>query len=182
MMDKNVVITLLFFIFLIIMVPSISANEISDNSTYIGESSNDVMYTTTIDSDDIVQASDVVYFNASVEKDGDGSIDSPYKYLRSDRLNKISTAYFADGLYKLDSYRGIYSDLELIGQSAENTIIKYDGMALSIGVDASLYASNITFLRSSIRDFGVFVADDCIFKDCVAAYVDIYGNSFGGAI
>ncbi|MBR0272320.1 MAG: Ig-like domain repeat protein [Methanobrevibacter sp.] len=182
-MDKNVIGILLFFILLIIVVPGVSADEIDINGTDIYGLSDDVVYTDTIDDADLLQAtSDTVYFNASVQKDGDGSITNPYKYLRSDRLNRISTAYFADGVYRLDSYRGIYTDLELIGQSAENTIIRYDGMAFSIGVDASLYASNITFLKSSIRDFGVFVAEDCIFRDCVAAYVDTYGNSFGGAI
>ena len=183
MMDKNVIGILLFFVLLILIIPSVSANEINENSTNVYELSDDVVYSDTIDDNGFVQAaSDTVYFNASVQKDGNGSVNNPYKYLRSDRLNKISTAYFADGVYRLDSYRGIYSDLELIGQSAENTIIRYDGMAFSIGVDASLYACNITFLKSSIRDFGVFVAEDCIFKDCVAAYVDTYGNSFGGAI
>ena len=180
-MDKNVWGLLLIFIFCILMLPVVSASEMNDNNAETCILSDDVLQYDAIDGEVLGVETKEVYFNASVEKDGDGSIDSPYKYLRSSRLNQITTAYFADGLYRLDNYRGIFTDLELIGQSAENTIIRYDGMAFSIGVDSSLSATNITFLKASIRDFGVFVAEDCIFKDCVAGFVDEYGNSFGGA-
>ncbi|WP_407420899.1 C1 family peptidase [Methanobrevibacter sp.] len=181
-MDKKVWGLLLIFIFCILMLPVVSASEMNDNNTETYVLSDDVLQYVTIDGEVLGANTKEVYFNASVEKDGDGSIDSPYKYLRSSRLNQITTAYFADGIYRLDNYRGIFNDLEFIGQSAENTIIRYDGMAFSIGVDSSLSATNITFLKASIRDFGVFVAEDCIFKDCVAAFVDEYGNSFGGAV
>ena len=181
-MDKKIWGLLFIFIFCILILPSVSASELDDNSTVSSLSSDDVICASTIDNEVLADDTKEVYFNASVQKDGDGSQDNPYKYLRSDRLNRITTAYFADGVYRLDSYRGIYTSLELIGQSAENTIIRYDGMAFSIGVDSSLTAKNITFLKASIRDFGVFVAENCIFKDCVAAYVDTYGNSFGGAV
>ncbi|MBR6023647.1 MAG: peptidase C1 [Methanobrevibacter sp.] len=181
-MDNKILSILLIFILFILLIPSVSAIEIN-NDTNIEDSSSDITVTDNIGSDEILSSDIVeVYFNASAEKDGDGSQDNPYKYLQSNRLNKIDVAHFADGLYRLDNYRGIFSDLELVGESAENTIIKYDGMAFSIGVDSSLTASNITFSKASIRNFGVVVAEDCIFKDCVAAYVDEYDNSFGGAI
>ena len=180
-MDNKVLSILLLFTLFILLIPSVSAIEIN-NFTDIGDSFSDVTVSDS-ESDEIL-TSDIaeVYFNASAERDGNGSQDNPYKFLRSNRLNQIDVAYFADGVYRLDNYRGIYSDIELIGQSAENTIIKYDGMAFSIGVDSSLTVTNITFSKASIRNFGVVVAEDCIFKDCVAAYVDDYGNSFGGAI
>ena len=144
-MDKKIWGLLFIFIFCILILPSVSASELDDNSTVSSVLNDDVISLDTIDNEVLADDTKEVYFNASVQKDGDGSQDNPYKYLRSDRLNKITTAYFADGVYRLDSYRGIYTSLELIGQSAENTIIRYDGMAFSIGVDSSLTAKNITF-------------------------------------
>ena len=184
-MDNKFYTSLLILFLLIFLIPCVSADEI-DNNTDICELSIDDVQLTAIDTqhDDVTAASEPVevYFNASAEKDGNGSADNPYKYLRSSRLNKVSTAYFADGLYKLDTSRGIYTDIDFIGQSAENTIIKYEGMAFSVGIDTAFTATNITFLKASIRNFGVVVAENCIFKDCVAAFVDTYGNSFGGAL
>ena len=169
----------------ILLIPNVNAFELNNN-TICNDSLGDVMsienIETSQDNEILGDTTKIVYFNASAEIDGNGSINNPYKYLRANRLNQVTTAYFADGVYKLDNSRGVYTNLEIIGQSAENTIIKYDGMAFSVGIDTAFSATNITFLRASIRDFGVFVAENCIFKDCVAAYVDEYGNSFGGAI
>lgn len=184
-MDKKFLGLFLIFFLFILLVPCVSAAELTNETVYNGSSSN-VMQSSNFEpqTDDGIrgESSNVAYFNASAEKDGNGSIDNPYKFLWANRLNRISTAYLADGLYRLDNYKGIFTDLEIVGQSAENTIIKYDGMAFSVGIDTAFKATNITFLRASVRDFGVFVAEDCIFKDCIAAFLDDYGNSFGGAI
>ena len=131
-MDNKILSILLLFILFILLIPTVSAIDIN-NDTVAEDSAGDIAIDDSTESDEILTRDIAeVYFNASAENDGDGSIDNPYKYLRSNRLNKIDIAHFADGVYRLDNYRGIYSDIEFIGESAENTIIKYDGMAFSI--------------------------------------------------
>ena len=82
--------------------------------------------------DDILRGENDVYFDASVEKDnGDGSIDSPYKYLTSSRIKLNAKIHLAEGEYDLDKRTTLYG-VTITGNNAKNTIIKYDGYGFNV--------------------------------------------------
>ncbi|WP_405290225.1 lectin like domain-containing protein [Methanobrevibacter sp.] len=60
----------------------------------------------------------IIYFNANAAYDGNGSKSNPYKYLYADRILPGVTAYFADGLYDLDTTCTILNGVKLIGEGS----------------------------------------------------------------
>lgn len=140
----------------------------------------------------------VYYFNASANVDGDGSKNNPYKYLRDERLPYGVTAYFADGVYEINSPCTVYSNdgvsitsatqVTFIGQSMENTIIKYVGnasIAIKIPDLARLFVSNMTFNHATIENRGTLDGTNVAFinNHGVDIHANLgYNNSFGGAI
>lgn len=79
-------------------------------------SGNDTYNTEIFESQAIVSnSSNIVYFDANANEDGNGSKNNPYKYLYSDRINNGVTAYFKDGTYELNSTCIITTETKLIG-------------------------------------------------------------------
>ena len=130
--------------------------------------------------DDILQGENDVYFDASVEKDnGDGSIDSPYKYLTSSRIKLNAKIHLAEGEYDLDKRTTLYG-VTITGNNAENTIIKYDGYGFN--VQNSLSIEGVTLNGITIVNYGQILAKNTIFENGKGYTADSYGNNFGGAI
>ena len=75
------------------------------------------------ESHEVVSSSNDYYFNASLENDGDGSIDNPYKYLDSN-VKANSVNHLANGEYNLSETFEI-SDVTFIGQDSTKTVINY---------------------------------------------------------
>lgn len=162
--------------FLLILIPSVSA---TDNDTAVlNEILNDDI-SISISNDDILKASNDYYFNASVETDGDGSQDNPYKYLYADRIKANSNLYLANGEYKLDSSKTI-QEVNIIGSDVDKTIIRYDGVAFT--VNNKLTVNNVTFIGASITNHASFNATNSVFIDAYGSKPDMYGNNYGGAI
>jgi len=190
--NKSIVLFLVFLLLLII-VPSIFASDAVDNQTVVSSDEqieisavNDggVIYSHSGDTSDVLTGSNDIYFNASADSDGKGTQSSPYKYLQYNRLTSGCTAHFADGTYNLDAKKGIYSSMTLIGQSAQNTIIKFNGIAFNVGTGYTLTLKDLTLNHATVKNFGTVSATNVIFKNGVAVDDTGYGynNAYGGAI
>ncbi len=141
--------------------------------------------------DDFILGTDY-YFDANIENDtGDGSIDNPYKELISNRIPDNSIVHLANGEYNLQGSRS-YSNLSIIGQNPQNTIIKYMdavgftskglitlkdvslvGVHINVNSNANLTAKNTIFLDSSASNSIIYspnapaniVLDNCTFSN-----------------
>lgn len=180
------------FLLLLMIVPSAFANDAVDNQTVI--SSDEQIEISAVDDGGVIYShgedtnvltgSNDIYFNASAESDGRGTQSSPYKYLQYNRLTSGCTAHFADGTYELDSKKGIYSSMTFMGQSAQNTIIKFNGIAFNVGDGYTLTLKDLTLDHATVKNLGTVSATNVIFKNGVAVDDTSYGydNAYGGAI
>lgn len=174
------------------IVPSAFASDAVDNQTVI--SSDEQIEISAVDDGGVIYShgedtnvltgSNDIYFNASAESDGRGTQSSPYKYLQYNRLTSGCTAHFADGTYELDSKKGIYSSMTFMGQSAQNTIIKFNGIAFNVGDGYTLTLKDLTLNHATVKNLGTVSATNVIFKNGVAVDDTSYGydNAYGGAI
>ena len=129
--------------------------------------------------DNVLAASNDYYFDASAESDGNGSISSPYKYLKADYIKSNCNLYFANGQYNLDKAKTI-EEVNFIGSDADRTIIRYDGPAFM--VNNQFTVKNVTFIGASITNNAKFTASNVIFEDGYGSKADRYENNWGGAI
>lgn len=121
-------------------------------------------------SEDVLGSNDY-YYNASVENDnGNGSIDNPYKELKSSRIQSDSIIHLADGEYNFDGSKDIYN-VSIIGENPLKTIIK--NANFNVRTSFSLY--NVTLLASTMSNNENLTAINCIFKDSTS-------TTSGGAI
>lgn len=105
------------------------------------------------------------YYNASVENDtGNGSMDNPYRDLKSSRIQSNSVIHLADGVYNLDYSKSV-NNLTIIGQNVERTIISYSGAGFYVA--NSLTLQNVTLINLAISDSSdsIIEATNVIFKD-----------------
>ena len=72
--------------------------------------------------------------------------------MQYNRLTSGCTAHFADGTYNLDAKKGIYSSMTLIGQSAQNTIIKFNGIAFNVGTGYTLTLKDLDDITISLEN------------------------------
>lgn len=180
------------FLLLLMIVPSAFASDAVDNQTVI--SSDEQIEISAVDDGGVIYShgedtnvltgSNDIYFNASAESDGRGTQSSPYKYLQYNRLTSGCTAHFADGTYELDSKKGIYSSMTFMGQSAQNTIIKFNGIAFNVGDGYTLTLKDLTLDHATVKNLGTVSATNVIFKNGIAVDDTSYGydNAYGGAI
>lgn len=180
------------FLLLLMIVPSAFASDAVDNQTVI--SSDEQIEISAVDDGGVIYShgedtnvltgSNDIYFNASAESDGRGTQSSPYKYLQYNRLTSGCTAHFADGTYELDFKKGIYSSMTFMGQSAQNTIIKFNGFAFNVGDGYTLTLKDLTLDHATVKNLGTVSATNVIFKNGVAVDDTSYGydNAYGGAI
>lgn len=137
--------------------------------------------------DDIL--SENYYFDASTDEDGSGNESNPYKYLTTDKFTDYSTLHLKDGLYELDEGISVYS-LSIIGENADNTVIKFKNSTSVLRVNGGLSLRNVTLLGMPILNYGTVAANNTIFKNSIAFSTTSEGtdlvnsatNSFGGAI
>ena len=155
-------------------------SDLSDSESNQDISNEDDSNKMELTNDNILQGSNEYYFDASVEKDtGNGSAESPYKYLTSNRIKANSVIHLANGEYRLDK-RVYANNVNIIGTDADKTIISYNGLAFSIS--SSLYLTNVTLTGINILNNGELSATNTIFRNGKGYTADTYGNNFGGAI
>ncbi len=142
-----------------------------------------------------------VYFDASASRDGDGTQSNPFKYVAPNRLPYGCTAYFADGIYEIDSTCYLRSNdgselfdvptkVTFYGESTAGTIFKCTNSSVipfCVDDNSRLYAYNMTFDNAVVQNNGRFEAYGVIFKNGIAvdeyaSYYPTRNNAFGGAI
>ena len=119
------------------------------------------------------------YFDSSVENDGgNGSVDNPFKNLKSNRIKDNSNIYLANGRYNLD-YISYPSNVNIYGNDSEKTVIYYYGSGFRL--EGPLTLNNVTLLYCGIQNQGHdFTANNVIFDSYSSSYsssVMISGDS-----
>jgi len=144
------------------------------------------------DIDVIVNDTDSVsndfYFDSSIENStGNGSKYNPYKDLSGYEFQDNTILHFANGEYNLDRYSYV-NNVTFIGENTQNTIIKSQGMMLSVG--STLTLCNITFVNLGVQNYGNLTVRNSVFTDPSSnfiyssgrnAYVNIENSSFVGS-
>ena len=136
----------------------------ADNGTAIAISNDNQDSVLSSTQEDVLSINEY-YFNASVEDDtGDGSIDHPFKELKSSRIQPNYIIHLADGQYNLDNYTTV-NNLTILGQNVEKTIIAYRGTGFY--VSNSLTLKDVTLVNLGINDNSnaIINATNVIFKD-----------------
>ena len=118
------------------------------------------------------------YFDSSADNSGNGSIDSPYKYLTNNTIKENSVLHFAKGDYNFTQLNEC-RNVSFIGSDVSKTVIQLNGCVECTG---QVVLRNITFINTQFSVKGVYNATNIIFKDSTAKSADRYSNSYGGAI
>ncbi|WP_298518538.1 C1 family peptidase, partial [uncultured Methanobrevibacter sp.] len=171
---KNVKFIALFSILcLLIVIPA----------TFAGDNDTAILASDAIQEDDAIAVNssagdnlaDEYYFDANAENDaGNGSYDNPYKELTSTRVNDNSIIHLSNGEYEWDPFKGV-SNVSIIGQSAENTIIR-GGDGPGLRVSERLLLQNVTLV-----DFTISVNTGTQVNITNAVFKDSFSGS-GGAL
>lgn len=136
-----------------------------------------------LDNDEL--SANYVYFNSSAKTDGVGTRTNPYKIFKWNRVGSEDTAYFADGVYTIDSTKYLYSSfksLNFIGQSSENTILKSinNNNEINVFEDVVFTIKDMTFEGVHIKNYGAVESSNVIFQNGIPAYhggvIDSYGS------
>ena len=153
-----------FISILICLLIVIPAGFAVDNETVIAGSNDSQDSILASVPDDALSTNDY-YFDANINNDsGNGSIDNPYKYLNSDRIQQNSIIHLADGQYDLDKYTDV-NNLTIVGQNVDRTIITFYGIGFD--VSDSLTLKNLTLINLGIEDNSnaILTANNVIFKN-----------------
>ena len=164
---REISIMMLVCLVLLVIIPFTAAETVGDNQTVIADNAQDIL---TENND--------YYFNSSASVDGDGSFENPYKYLKSDRIKDNSRLHFADGEYDLNR-RAEIGDVSIIGQSSDNTIINFIGLAFV--AENKITLNNVKLNNASILSYGDVDASNAVFVNCEGTKFQS-GDSYGGAI
>ena len=107
---------------LLMIIPASFASE-NDDSLLQNQSTDDsgIVVSVSGDEGDFTD----YYFDASAEVDGNGTSESPYKYLNSDRILKNSNIHLANGEYNINE--DIKTNfVNFIGSDVDKTVISYN--------------------------------------------------------
>ncbi len=118
------------------------------------------------------------YFDSSADNPGNGSIDSPYKYLTNNTIKENSVLHFANGDYNFTQLNEC-RNVSFIGSDVSKTVIQLNGC---VECTDQVVLRNITFINTQFSVKGAYNATNIIFKDSTAKSTDRYSNSYGGAI
>ena len=137
-------------------------------SSFASDNSSDIIFN---ENNQIIMP-DSVYFDSSVENDGNGTQSNPYKYFASDKIGDNAVVYLADGEYLLnESFNA--GNLTIIGQSRNNTIIHGNGNSLS-----ALNNLDISYLTlNNLR-----IINNKNFKAFNVAFENNHVSEYGGAV
>ncbi|WP_298501045.1 Ig-like domain repeat protein [uncultured Methanobrevibacter sp.] len=169
---------LLFSLMVLLMIIPASFALDDDAGLSCDESADVENSTISVSENDMLKGTADYYFDASAENDGDGTLNSPYKYLKSKRIVNNSTIHLANGEYELD-YDSVFEYVNFIGSDVDKTVISSKDLGFFINGSATI--KNITFLGLGIVNMGNLTATNSIFAGSDGTY-DGYGNFLGGAI
>ena len=140
------------FIIIFLSLNTISATTSNDeitNSIDDSQTADDIL----TDSNTLKQENNIVYVNGNSEKDDeDGSIQSPYKTINDENLQKIapkSTLYVSNGTYELNSMN-ITKDISIVGESREQVIFNLNGNKCVFTIENNV---NVNFFNFTLKNF-----------------------------
>ena len=125
--------------------------------------------------DDVVKN---IYFDASVNKEGNGSDDNPYRLFRGEYIEDNSILHFAKGeyLFTLESYdmdAVVFNNVKIIGEGSEDTVIDfYNTQLCTLSLKGDSSVSNIKL------DTFCFDGDDLTFYNVVVNASQASGTSY----
>lgn len=151
---------ILTILFIIIIIPSVSASD--DNLTSL----------------DAADDNNVYFDSNATDDNGDGSVNRPYKNLRDERVLDDSIVHLSNGEYDYLPLKA-HSNISFTGQDPLKTIINGHGSSLIINKNFKL--SNVTLFNLTIINQGDVIASNTIFSSS-SAVAESYDGSFGGAI
>ena len=166
-MKKLKILMLLSILCLLIIIPTSFAAE---NETILAEDVS--IQNTSIASEDTDTLASDIYFDAGVEKDGDGSWSNPYKNLKIEYIKENSIVYLSDGEYKLNELLE-KNNLTIIGSNPSKTIIK------NFGIETSGYLclKNLTLINCEVSTTGTLKVVNSIFNNPTRGYNAIYSST-----
>ena len=141
MLNKLNVIIIFSLMMLLVLPFSFAADNVSSDD-----------FTISIIDNDVLKDTNNYYFNASAADDGNGSIDSPYKFLTDERITDNSVLHLSDGEYEFTHSSKYYTNITVYGESAQ-TIIKGSGNKLE--VNSYFKLENITFVNTQIPTINI---------------------------
>lgn len=174
-MSKKINKLILFGMILILLMIIPASFAQNNDSLTLNEHSSDGSVSISLN-DDVLSSSNDYYFDASVNNDGDGSRNNPYKYLTDSRILNNSVIHLAKGEYDFEPLNS-HTNISIFG---DNSIVKGNGKVLLINENFLL--KDITIVNTQIFNQANFTAINVVFSNSTAEGVGMYGNSFGGAI
>ena len=183
---KKISSTLIFLLTILLMISSVNAIEENNNDTTVIEEANIETSDISVSEDNLKNidnnqgTSDNVlkagnnnrYFNSSAQHDeGNGSINNPWKTITSERLNSISqgTVYIANGNYEINQYITINSDITIIGENINDTIISLkNDYYLRVSLSKTVNMANLTIRNGNnkaLRNSGTLTLDHVKFEN-----------------
>ena len=148
-LKKSVMFILMLLILIIIPISYANDNVTSDDSPV------------DIENEEIL-IQNAVYFNSSVENDGIGTQENPYKYLSCDKIVNDSIIYMADGEYTIEKSISV-NNLTIIGQSSSKTII--NGNSFKLYSDGDLSITSLTLNNFTVENSKNLKVLDVNFKN-----------------
>ena len=126
------------------------------------------------------------YFNSnSLDDNGNGSIDNPYKTVSDERIKSNSILHFACGIYNYTPMNGDNKvNVTIYGQDSSNTIINNPMDNHTFNVTGIFRIENITFnnLQIILKENSILNASNVNFYNATALETDRSGTSCGGVI
>ena len=151
----------ILILLILIIIPASYANDnVTDNDSQENINNEEILIQNTI------------YFNSSVENDGIGTHENPYKYLSCDKIVNDSIIYIADGEYTIDKSINV-NNLTIIGQSSFKTII--NGNSFKFYSNGDLSITSLT-----LNNFGLENSENLKVFD--VNFINNNINGSGGAI
>ena len=146
---KTKILLITCLILLSINVISATASDEMNNSL-INSQTND---NTLTESNNLLQENNMVYVDANSENDNeDGSIDSPYKTINNENLQKIpsdSKIYVSEGTYEIDSVN-ITKNISIIGKNREEVIFIPNKSITVFTIEKDI---NVNFFNFTLKNF-----------------------------
>ena len=194
MFNKKSVFAIIILLFAISVVSASDVNSTQSGDVALDAFSQNETQLTEVQSD-VLESGQTVYFDASASVDGDGSKEKPYKYLSSNKLTNVGTAYFANGNYELDELIKISSasqKITFVGENENHTNIISNSFDFDFKIlkGSSLELKDLTFYKINILNQGNLEANNVNFYstdsyETSLSSLDYNGDvydSYGGVI
>ena len=117
------------------------------------------------------------YFDSSIDVDGNGTVENPYREFSNDKITNNSAIHLAGGNYSLRNSCSL-SNISFHGKTPHETILNGNGFEIKC-IDV-LNFKNITLTNFKLNNAGNLTAKNTVFSNLISTTVKY--DSYGGAI